>query len=330
MKAKCIKFHKFGNPHDVLELAHRQIQFPLQGEILVKMKARPINPSDLIPIKGSYAHRIPLPGIPGYEGVGTVKEVGPSVSKALIGQRVLPLRGEGTWQEFVTSPADFAILVPNSISDLTAAQLYINPLTAWITCTEKLRLKPGDTLLVNACGSAIGRIYAQLSRILGFQLIAVTRNDMYTKELLELGASHVINTSETVLHHALMEITNGYGVTAAIDSVGGPDGIALANCVKPHGILLTIGLLSGIPVNWSDVLKKTNVQVKLFHLRNWNQRVSVHSWQATFKHLFGLVQNDSLKLMKSEFQYDLMDVKEAVRAVNSSASNKGKIFLTSL
>src|SRR5690606_6258824 len=96
-----------------------------EHEVLVRMLTRPINPSDLIPISGAYAHRISLPTIPGYEGVGIVEKVGPFVSKSLIGQRVLPLRGEGTWQEFVKTSVQFAVPIPDSIDDVTAAQLYI-------------------------------------------------------------------------------------------------------------------------------------------------------------------------------------------------------------
>lgn len=103
---------------------------------IFSMLARPINPSDLIPIRGSYAHRISLPNIPGYEGVGIVEEVGPLVSKNLIGKRVLPLLGEGTWQEFVKTSAEYAVCIPDTIDDFTAAQLYINPVTAWVVCTE--------------------------------------------------------------------------------------------------------------------------------------------------------------------------------------------------
>lgn len=112
-----------------------------------------------------------------------------------------------------------------------------------------LQLKPGDVLLVNACGSSIGRIFAQLSNILGFRLIAVVRNNNYTKELFQLGASYVINTSEESLHNIVKELTNGIGVTSAIDSIGGVDRTELASCVKPKGILLSLGLLSGTPVN---------------------------------------------------------------------------------
>lgn len=329
MFARCITFHDFGTPEDVLRVENKMIRPPVKGEILVRMKIRPINPSDLIPIRGAYSHRISLPGIPGYEGVGIVEDVGSGVSQALLGRRVLPLRGERTWQEFVTTSADLAVPVPKMIDDFTAAQLYINPLTAWIICIEELRLKPGDTLLVNACGSAIGRIFAQLAKIIGFQLIAVTRNDSYTEELLKLGAAHVINSSKTPLLQAIMDLTNGYGATAAIDSIGGSAGTALAFCVRVNGIIVTIGLLSGEPINWADIMNKAKVHVKLFHLRYWNQRVSVGTWQNTFHDIIQFIHNEKLRLMEPGFQFDLIDVKEAVRLADSSKGSYGKVFLTS-
>ncbi|MFJ7935931.1 zinc-dependent alcohol dehydrogenase family protein [Sporosarcina sp. NPDC096371] len=330
MLAKCIAFHEFGMPEDVLRIEDKIILPPTEGEILVRMKMRPINPSDLIPIKGAYSHRISLPGIPGYEGVGIVEDVGAGVSQALLGRRVLPLRGEGTWQEFMKVSSDLVVPVPNAIDDCTAAQLYINPLTAWLICTEELRLKPGDTLLVNACGSAIGRIFAQLAKILGFRLIAVTRNNAYTEELLQLGAAHVINTSETSLHEAIMELTNGNGATAAIDSVGGSEGTALAFCLRSNSILVTIGLLSGITVNWMKISNKRKVNIKLFHLRHWNQRVSIQTWQASFDILLDLLLNERLQLMKPDSTYDLLAIKEAVLTASSLRNNKGKVLLTSL
>ena len=97
MNAKCVNFYDYGSPSDVLKVENKSIESPNDNEVLVRMLARPINPSDLIPIRGSYSHRISLPTIPGYEGVGIVEDVGASVSPKLIGKRVLPLRGEGTY-----------------------------------------------------------------------------------------------------------------------------------------------------------------------------------------------------------------------------------------
>lgn len=329
MDAKCIRFYEFGSPKDVLKIEYKAIEPPKENEVLVRMLARPINPSDLIPIRGSYAHRISLPNIPGYEGVGIVEEVGPLVSKNLIGKRVLPLRGEGTWQEFVTTSVEYAVCIPDTIDDFTAAQIYINPITAWVVCTEVLKLRPNDDLLVNASGSAIGHIFAQLSKILGFRLIAVTRNNNYTEELLHLGASYVIDTSKFPLHETIMELTNGKGADAAIDSVGGSSGTDLAFCVHPNGNFLTIGLLSGAQVNWADIVNKAKGNANLFHLRNWNKNVSTEKWQGTFNHLIRLINDKKLSLMMEDSQYDLSNVKEAVEVVGSSKIAKGKVFLTS-
>lgn len=329
MDAKCIRFYEFGSPKDVLKIEYKAIEPPKENEVLVRMLARPINPSDLIPIRGSYAHRISLPNIPGYEGVGIVEEVGPLVSKNLIGKRVLPLRGEGTWQEFVKTSVEYAVCIPDTIDDFTAAQMYINPITAWVVSTEVLKLRPNDVLLVNACGSAIGHIFAQLSKILGFRLIAVARNNNYTEDLLHLGASYVIDTSTFQLHETVMELTNGKGADAAIDSVGGSSGTDLAFCVHPNGNFLTIGLLSGAQVNWADIVNKAKVNTNLFHLRNWNKNVSTEKWQGTFNYLIRLINDKKLSLMMDNSQNDLSNLKEAVKFVESSKIANGKVFLTS-
>jgi len=324
LKATSIKFYEFGEPQQVLQIENKQVKDPGVGEVLVRMKARPINPSDLIPIRGAYSNRISLPAIPGYEGVGTVEEVGPSVSKWFLGKRVLPLRGEGTWQEFVKTSAELAIIVPDYLEDYIAAQLYINPITAWVICTEVLVLKPGDDLIVNACGSSIGRIFAQLSRILGFRLIAVTRNNIYTEELTQLGASYVINTEMTPLYDTVMELTNGRGAKAAIDSIGGSSGTNLSYCVSLNGIFLTIGLLSGIPVNWTEIMNNNKINTNIFHLRHWNQKVSTRKWHETFYQLIQFVHEKQLILTKPQVQYHLSDVKKAL-----TTKIKGKILLTS-
>lgn len=329
MEAKCLKFYEFGSPKSVLKVEYKSIEPPKDNEVIVRMLARPINPSDLIPIRGSYAHRISLPNFPGYEGVGIVEDVGFSVSKNLIGKRVLPLRGEGTWQEFVTTSAEFVVPIPDSIDDFTAAQMYINPVTSLVTCTEILKLRPDDVLLVNACGSAIGRIFAQLSKVLGFRLIAVNRNNIHTEDLLHLGASFVIDTSTVPLYETVMELTNGVGADAAIDSIGGTSGNDLAFCVRPNGNFLTIGLLSGIQVNWSDIVNKAKVNANMFHLRNWNHNVSQIKWQNTFDYLIKLIEDKKLQLMKMDSRFDLYDIKKAIEVVESSKVTKGKVFLTS-
>lgn len=327
MDNQYIVFHKFGMPEDVLKVEQRGVTAPGQGEVLVRMTARPINPSDLIPIRGAYSHRISLPCIPGYEGVGIVEDVGQDVAQELIGKRVLPLRGEGTWQQFVKAPASWAVAIPDAVTDDEAAQLYINPVTAWLICRDILGLKPDAVLVVNACGSALGRIFAQLCKVAGVRLIAVTRNDHHTKELLELGAASVINTASTELKLAVMELTGGLGADAGVDMIGGLPGTELASCVHGDGSYVTLGLLSGVPLDWAEIRRSTTAAATMFHLRHWNQTVGVQAWQDTFRELISLIQAKKLVLQPPRSRFELQKAADAVRAAEAFRGNLGKCYL---
>jgi NADPH:quinone reductase-like Zn-dependent oxidoreductase len=323
-----LRYTEFGNPLEVLELAQR-IDVPLyHNEIVVRMILSPINPSDLIPIRGAYKHRIQLPAIPGYEGVGVVEEIGSSVPTSLVGKRVLPLRGEGTWQQYVKTKANFAVRVPEVVDDETASQIYINPVTAWLICTEELRLKPDDVLVVNACGSAIGRIFAQLSKVFGYRLIAVVRNDLHTQQLESLGAWAVINTSKEPLIHSVMELTYGMGVTAGIDSIGGQDGHDLIDCIRLGGTVLSMGLLSGIQMNWGKIHQKhPDVTVKPYWLRRWIEGVSDVRWHETFDDIFKLVTETELKIHPARQRFSLREYKRAINEAEQGGP-KGKVLFS--
>ncbi|NOU86356.1 zinc-binding dehydrogenase [Paenibacillus sp. LMG 31460] len=327
MNGQTICFHEFGEPQDVLAVEQRVVT-PLEpDEILVEMIARPINPSDLIPIRGAYRHRISLPCIPGYEGVGSVIDIGIRVQKSMLGKRVLPLRGEGTWQQYVKTSSSLSIEVPNSITDDEASRSYINPLTAWIICKELLKRSNNSFLLVNACSSAIGRIFAQLSVVFGYRLIAVVRSSEYTQELLQLGAWHVINCSQSEVYKTVMDITMGQGVNSAIDSIGGREGYDLALTVRRGGLFLSIGLLSGLQVDWKRIAIELNIQSKIFHLRQWIQCISVHDWQNSFLQIFALLRQKQLYLGNVEARYNLNEITKAVQ-IAERLGRQGKLLLT--
>lgn len=315
-----LRYTAFGNPLEVLELEKRA-SLPLHpNEIAVRMILSPINPSDLIPIRGAYAHRMKLPTIPGYEGVGVVEELGSSVPRSLLGQRVLPLRGEGTWQQYVKTTANVAVRVPHGVDDETASQIYVNPVTAWLICQDELQLNADDVLIANACGSAIGRVFAQLSNAFGYRLIAIARNDLHTQQLALRGAWAVINTSKESLLDRVMELTQGKGATAGIDSIGGLDGHALIDCIRPRGHVLSIGLLSGIPLDWAQIHQKHPVViVKPYWLRRWIEGVSDVQWHETFEDLFRLVTEGTLQMDSARQRFGLHEYKKAI----SGAEQRG-------
>ena len=90
MKNHALIYRAFGDPLEALRLEADDLATLAPGAIRVEMALAPVNPSDLIPVTGAYSHLITPPMIAGYEGVGRVVEAD---NAALIGRRVLPLRG---------------------------------------------------------------------------------------------------------------------------------------------------------------------------------------------------------------------------------------------
>src|SRR3712207_9592002 len=98
---QSVRFQQFGNPAEVLRVEEVERPEPGAGQVLVRMRARPINPSDLLTVRGLYGSLPRLPATPGLEGMGEVAEVGEGVRHLREGQRVIPLGVAGTWQEYL-------------------------------------------------------------------------------------------------------------------------------------------------------------------------------------------------------------------------------------
>ena len=223
--------------------------------MLLRMRARPVNPSDLSMLRGRYGQLPPLPATPGLEGVGEVEALGAGVDSVAAGQRVVPLGASpGTWAERMVVPAARLVPVPDGVSDDAAAQLVVNPLSAWVLLVDELDVQPGEWLLQNAAGSTLGRIVLQLARARGFRTINVVRRAEQGEELLALGADEVIATDRDDLGERVREITGGEGVAKAIDAVGGELAGRMAAALAPRGTLITYGRLSGeasVPLDYA-------------------------------------------------------------------------------
>lgn len=150
MENLALWYRRFGEPETVLQPETAPLGALAPGHLRVQMLFSPVNASDLIPITGAYRHRTPLPAVAGYEGVGIVTDA-PASFAHLLGKRVLPLRGQGTWQRYVDCPAEYAIPVPDAVDARLAARAYINPLAAQMMLT---RYPPeGKRVLLTAAGS---------------------------------------------------------------------------------------------------------------------------------------------------------------------------------
>src|SRR5437870_11901016 len=108
-------YETHGNPADVLQVESQPWPTSSAGEVIVKMRAAPINPADLNQIEGKYPVRAELPATPGFEGAGIVADVGADIKGLTSGALVILPHNIGTWREAVAVNADELVVVPADI-----------------------------------------------------------------------------------------------------------------------------------------------------------------------------------------------------------------------
>ena len=323
---QSVRFYEFGNPAEVLRVEDVPQPEPGENQVLVRLRARSINPSDLLTVRGLYGSLPKLPATPGLEGMGEVAAVGDEVKNLRTGQRVIPLGVQGTWQEYIMAASAQLIPVPDGVSDQTAAQFVVNPLTAWIMTIEELALKPGEWLLQTAAGSTLGRVVLQIARLRGFKTINVVRRREQVEELRTLGADEVICTADEDIVERVKEITGKAGLTKAIDAVGGKTGTAVFQALGRGGVMLVYGLLSmePMPVDGGRMIFTTTT-IRGFWLSQWLGTAPPERQQAvTCEMLRSMAANEIVPPVEAE--YSLSDVLAAVEHAERPGRS-GKVLL---
>jgi NADPH:quinone reductase-like Zn-dependent oxidoreductase len=242
-----------GEPNDVLRLESRPVPTPGVGQALIRVRATPIHASDLHVVRGRYGFSPEFPAVGGHmECVGRIEALGPGTEGLKIGERVVvaavPAVPEpdvaGTWQEYLVAYTHRLLPVPDRLSDSSACQLAVNPLTALLLVARELDVQPGEWLLQTAAGSTVGRLVIQLARHLGIRTINVVRRRDAVDEIIALGGDEVICTEDEDLLQRVTEIAGPAGVHKAIDCVAGPVGAQVSQALAPGGEVVVYGALS--------------------------------------------------------------------------------------
>lgn len=268
-------YRRFGQPAQVLTLEATKLTDLAPGAVRVRMAAAPINPSDLIPIGGAYSHRVRPPLVAGYEGVGTVVAAG-GPAAAMIGRRVLPLRGAGTWQRYVDCDPAWTVRVPDAVDTGLAARGYINPLAAMLM----LRLWPveGRRVLVTAAGSSCANLLAQWALAAGArEVVGVYRSAAHRDRLMELGVAPLSMAGDVEAAAARADLV--------FDAVGGTLATRVLAAMPSAGAFVSYGLLSGVGFTRSS----TGPAPQRFHLRDRLDGLEPSVWQGWFADLWPLL-----------------------------------------
>ena len=220
-----------------LNLVERPVPQPGPGQVLVKIAAAPVNPSDLKFIVGAYGLKKRLPVVPGIEGSGTVVAVGSGLMpKFSAGKRVgcmAPETGDGTWAEYMLTDARRCIPLRKELTLEQGAMMVVNPWTAW-ALLDTARRAGHRAAVHTAAASALGRMLLRLSMRENFPIIHIVRRKEQVELLRGMGAATVLDSSAPDFDARLKEACHAAGATVAFDAVAGEmTGRALA--AMPEG-----------------------------------------------------------------------------------------------
>ena len=311
---------QFGDPGQVIELVDAPRPAAGAGEVEIEISLAAINPSDLVPVTGAYSARTVLPFVPGFEGVGIVRRVGPDVQVIKAGDRVVPIGACGLWQQFLLRPAEWCFRVPDGIEDAQAAMSYVNPLTA-LRLVEALREHFGSLegmdVGVTAAGSAIGGMLMKLLALEGAVPTAMLRSE---RRHGRLGEAHRILVAES--RDLLMDSQ----FDAVLDAVGGSlAGELIGRSIRPGGTFIQYGALSGAPVPQTAISVRPDIRFAFLWLRTWVHSAGREALEAAFLRSFAGLQS-GLFASPVAATYPLSRLADA-RAHQADPRRDGKILL---
>lgn len=248
---KIVRFYEKGGP-EVLKLEDAPAEQPGANEVRLRVQAVGLNRAEALYMRGFYFEQPKLPSRIGYEAAGVVEAVGPGVDKSWVGKQVATVPGYsmnqyGALGEQAVVPASALGEYPPGLSPEEGAAIWMQYMTAWGALVHYGHVAAGDAVVIPAASSSVGLAAIQIVRDAGAIAIAATRTSKKRKDLLDLGASHVIATEEEDLPARVSEITGGNGARLIFDPVAGPYVEKLAEAAAAGGILFEYGGLSMQP-----------------------------------------------------------------------------------
>ena len=328
---KAIQFDRYGEPTHVLALREIPQPEPGENEVRVRIQASPINPADLLLVRGIYSGVQPIfPSPIGFEGVGFVDKLGAHVHNLTQGQRVvvLNIKTGGNWAEYAVLPPDLLIPVPDDLSTEQAASFFVNPSTAIVMLRYVLAVPKGEWLLQSAASSELGRMIIKLAKHDGIRTINVVRRRAAIEELKQLGADIVITSEDGPVDEQVRKLVDPQGVKYAVDPVAGDIGTQVYQSLSDVGHMLLYGSLTEEPIRVGADPRFTlagNRILEVFWLGRWIQECGDVVRQNLFHDIVDLMREGVLGTTKA-LPFPLREIRAAATQAEQP-SRQGKVLL---
>lgn len=249
---QCLQVQSLATSDGELELSLTIMDIPEPGpeQVVIRVEAAPINPSDILLLLGPVdpttlvtfgstdlpvtrgriakeampmvAGRIDQPLPVGNEGAGVVVKAGSSsAAQALLGQTVAALAG-GMFSAYRVVDAGTCLVLPTGTTAAEGAAAFVNPLTA-LSMVETMRQEGHKALVHTAAASSLGQMLNRICLHDGIGLVNIVRSDEQVKLLAAAGATHICNSAAPTFERDLIEALAATGATLAFDAIrGGP------------------------------------------------------------------------------------------------------------
>jgi NADPH:quinone reductase-like Zn-dependent oxidoreductase len=247
---RALELRSLVTSHGTLELSLHDVPVPSPAgnEVLVRVEASPINPSDLgVLIAGADMSGATVAGTPerpvvtatlsaaaleglsarvdkplpvGNEGAGTVVAAGPSsAAQALVGKSV-GIAGGGMYAQYRAVDASACLVLPEGTTPKDGASSFVNPLTA-LGMLETMRREGHSAVVHTAAASNLGQMLVKLCTKDEVPLVNIVRKPDQEDLLRSLGAVHVCNSASPTFSSDLVESLKATSATIAFDATGG-------------------------------------------------------------------------------------------------------------
>ena len=231
-------------------LVVKEVKIPNPGpnEVLIKMSAAPVNPSDLARIRNAHLEYDLATFIPGLEGSGIVVAAGKGILPHFwLGKRVAcsaEYHTSGTWAEYMVTMAGKCFPLGSKVSDEQGSMSLVNPLTA-IAFFEIIKQNKHRAIINNAAASALGRMVELLCKKSRIPVINIVRNQAQLMMLRQLGSKYVLDSSDPSFIKDLGTVSHNLSATLLFDSVCSRQLELMCDALPPGSTIIIYGNLSG-------------------------------------------------------------------------------------
>ena len=289
--------------------------------VVIELRARPINPADLLLIHGRHLAKPAPGGVLGIEGAGVVVEAGARATLSVGARVAIPFRG--TWQERMALQGQDVIPLPDDVDLEQAAMFSVNPFSA-LGLLEGI--SPGTSVVINAANSALGKLVIALAARRGIHALALVRRSSSIDALRALGAKEVLLESESSAERIRQLAPTP--LMRAFDALAGAASAKLFDSLSDGGELIVYGLLASDEVQLpASSLVFRDIRVRGFSRLRFFAALSEEGRQRISEELVAALGVGLLDTA-IEARYTLDEVQQAIEH-HERAERQGKILLVS-